>query len=161
MKSAKDCLSFLPSLDVIPHHHFSIRVNVSFGINGNIFLIPTRILICWKSISRMYITPTPTQILMFWEWMISNTLSITIFDFFLHQELASFSMLSKAAIQAGWVDYQCLENITLPDPTLWGWTMTNGRYCPLWQNVDSPIDISKVVGTCSCQQQKMHQLSMQ
>ena len=69
--------------------------------------------------------------------------------------------INRAAIQAGWVDYQCLENITLPDPTLWGWTMKNGRYCPLWQNVDSPIDISKVVGTCSCQQKKMHQLSMQ
>ena len=62
--------------------------------------------------------------------------------------------IKRAAIQPGWVDYQCKENTDLPDPSEWGWTKRNGSYIPLWQDIDSPINIENVISTCSCQSKK-------
>ena len=60
--------------------------------------------------------------------------------------------LKRAAYEAGWVVYQCIENVELPDPQNWGWKrIGNGRFVPQWQLCDNPIDpITVVTNTCMC-----------
>ena len=36
--------------------------------------------------------------------------------------------VKRAAYYAGWVNYQCIGNVSLPPPTDWGWSMENGLY---------------------------------
>ena len=57
----------------------------------------------------------------------------------------------RAAYEAGWVQRQCMENVELPDPTLWGWREMNDEFIPRWQEIEDPIDAIKIVtATCSC-----------
>ena len=58
----------------------------------------------------------------------------------------------RAAYEAGWVVYQCEENLELPDPQEWGWQRSeNGQFAPQWQKIVDPIDPIKVVTvTCMC-----------
>ena len=68
--------------------------------------------------------------------------------------------VKRACLEAGCVAYQCIRNIELPDPKLFGWWMVNGRYLPKWQEIQEPIDALFVTTTCNCEAQ-MQQLSMQ
>ena len=37
--------------------------------------------------------------------------------------------IKRAAFEAGWVAYQCKENVDLPSPELWDWKLTkNGKF---------------------------------
>ena len=63
-----------------------------------------------------------------------------------------FEHIKRAAFEAGWVAYQCKENVDLPSPELWGWKLTeNGNFLPKWQEIESRIDPERLVTvTCSC-----------
>ena len=62
--------------------------------------------------------------------------------------------VKRAAYYSGWVNYQSVENITLPSPTLWGWKMVNGMYQPVWDSSDSAIDADVLTSVCGCFSQK-------
>ena len=55
----------------------------------------------------------------------------------------------RACFQAGYLWMECVRNVTLPDPTLWGWQRHEGSLIPKWQS-DEPSDIGSVLSTCSC-----------
>ena len=42
-----------------------------------------------------------------------------------------------------------MENVVLPDPTQWGWTIKDEKFVPRWQAVEI-FDISTVTSSCSC-----------
>ena len=58
--------------------------------------------------------------------------------------------IKRASYEAGWIAYQCIQNIELPDPKEWGWNFINGVYLPRWQENPNPIDALIVTSTCSC-----------
>ena len=62
--------------------------------------------------------------------------------------------IKRAAYEAGWVQYQCIKNMTLPNPNGWGWGLYNGKYSPTWQVTTEPIDEDLVITTCSCTTEK-------
>ena len=62
--------------------------------------------------------------------------------------------VKRASYEAGWIAYQCVENVDLPDPAQWGWNMVNGHFVPKWQEIQDPIDALVVTATCSCVKQK-------
>ena len=67
-------------------------------------------------------------------------------------KLGLIEHIKRASYEAGWVVYQCKENVELPNPKLWVWKKTeSGQFEPKWQNIADPIDAEKVVtATCSC-----------
>ena len=68
----------------------------------------------------------------------------------------------RAAYEAGWVQRQCLEDVSLPDPLMWGWSRVDDEFVPKWQDVEHPIDAIKVVtATCSCAKAKCTKCSKQ
>ena len=61
----------------------------------------------------------------------------------------------RAAYQAGWLWRECLTNVILPDPHLWGWKLDESsliiRYLPRWQLVEvTEPNIDAVTSICSC-----------
>ena len=61
--------------------------------------------------------------------------------------------IKRSAYQAGWLWKECLYNVILPDPEIWGWKMyfeSCTKYFPRWQREDSIITIQDVVSTCGC-----------
>ena len=60
----------------------------------------------------------------------------------------------RASSEAGWIAYQCKQNVSLPDPKEWGWILLNGKYIPKWQDISNPIDAYFVTQTCSCSTSK-------
>ena len=65
--------------------------------------------------------------------------------------------IKRAAYEAGWIGNQCLQNITLPNPEGYGWTLTNGKYSPTWQQLTptiETIDAETLTQTCSCIEEK-------
>ena len=36
----------------------------------------------------------------------------------------------RAGYEAGWVQRQCLEDVDLPDPLMWGWSKINDEFVP-------------------------------
>ena len=57
----------------------------------------------------------------------------------------------RAAYEAGWTWFQCLENVDMPSPLEWGWREDNsGTFLPKWQDMEIPIEAEFVVSTCSC-----------
>ena len=54
----------------------------------------------------------------------------------------------RAGYEAGWVQRQCLEDVDLPDPLMWGWSKINDEFVPKWQDVENPT------ATCSCTKAK-------
>ena len=67
-------------------------------------------------------------------------------------KLGLIEHIKRASYEAGWVVYQCKENVELPNPELWAWKKTeSGQFEPKWQNIADSIDAEKVVtATCSC-----------
>ena len=59
-----------------------------------------------------------------------------------------------AAYYAGWVNFQCVENISLPSPSDWGWRFSNGLFTPLWHSSEVTITADSLTATCSCSSQK-------
>ena len=67
--------------------------------------------------------------------------------------------VKRSAYQAGWLWAECLANVILPDPTLWGWklhtesqiTESHNKYVPRWEtNETKESNIDAVTATCSC-----------
>ena len=69
-------------------------------------------------------------------------------------KLGLIEHIKRAAYAAGWVEYQCVENVTLPNPIGWGWGRTNGKYSPTWQVTTPTIDAEDVTTICSCRKEK-------
>ena len=59
--------------------------------------------------------------------------------------------IKRATFEAGWVAYQCKENVDLSSPELWNWKLTeNGKFLPKWQEIENHIDPERLVTvTCS------------
>ena len=55
----------------------------------------------------------------------------------------------RSCYQAGYLWRECIENVTLPDPVLWGWCRKNGKLVPKWQEGET-VDILPVISTCTC-----------
>ena len=56
----------------------------------------------------------------------------------------------RACIQAGYLWKLSEVELKIPDPTEWGWKLTDeGSYAPLWQ-AEANIDITRIVAYCSC-----------
>ena len=63
--------------------------------------------------------------------------------------------VKRAAFYAGWLNYQCIENVQLPSPTDWGWTLVeNGLYQPTWNASNHTATAELVTSTCSCTTEK-------
>ena len=57
----------------------------------------------------------------------------------------------RASYKAGWVWYQCKEDVHLPNPELWGWKKTSsGQFESKWQNIQDPFDAEIVTLTFGC-----------
>ena len=69
-------------------------------------------------------------------------------------KLGLIEHIKRAANAAGWVEYQCVENVSLPNPIGWGWGRTNGKYSPTWQVTTQTIDTEDVTTICSCSKEK-------
>ena len=55
----------------------------------------------------------------------------------------------RACFQAGYLWMECVSNVSLPEPTLWGWVRHEGSLIPKWQS-NEPKDIKCVLSSCSC-----------
>ena len=55
----------------------------------------------------------------------------------------------RSCYQAGFLWQDCLENVTPPQPTQWGWKRSEGKLVPSWQ-IEEAFDISTVISSCSC-----------
>ena len=55
----------------------------------------------------------------------------------------------RSSYQAGFLWMECVDNATIPDPTLWGWKRREGRLVPMWQDLE-PMNINSVIATCIC-----------
>ena len=62
--------------------------------------------------------------------------------------------VKRAAYYAGWLNYQCVENVSLPLPSDLGWKLMKGQYCPVWDSNGSSIDADFLTSTCGCATQK-------
>ena len=64
--------------------------------------------------------------------------------------------IKRACYQAGYLWRESSDNVSLPDPTLWGWKRNdNGQYEPLWETAPSQrSDFEKFISTCFCGAQK-------
>ena len=62
--------------------------------------------------------------------------------------------IRRAAYDAGWVNFQCVENICLPCPPDWGRKFSNGLFMSLWHSSEVPINADAITGTCTCSLQK-------
>ena len=57
----------------------------------------------------------------------------------------------RACYQAGYLWNECLHNVEVPDPSLWGWMKKeNGEFIPCWQRVNTPRTVDSVISTCTC-----------
>ena len=60
----------------------------------------------------------------------------------------------RAAYYAGWVNFQCVENVSLPSLSDWGWRFSNGLFTPLWHSSEVTITADSLTSTCGCSSQK-------
>ena len=59
----------------------------------------------------------------------------------------------RSAYQSGWLWAECVANINLPNPLLWGWKMNpqnTDKYLPLWESTSTSSRIEVVLTTCGC-----------
>ena len=58
----------------------------------------------------------------------------------------------RSAYQAGYLWWQSVEELDIPDPTQWGWKSSfNGLlFEPFWTSNQSPIAVKEFIKTCSC-----------
>ena len=56
----------------------------------------------------------------------------------------------RAAYYSGYTNRQCIENIILPLPNDWGWTLSDGIYSPNWVTSSQSIDIAQLTTIYSC-----------
>ena len=84
------------------------------------------------------------------------------FDYSLHGNLwlipPSRSGLKEhirpAVYYAGWVKFQCVENVCLPSPSDRGWRFSNGLFTPLWHSSEVTNNVDSLTATCGCSSQK-------
>ena len=59
--------------------------------------------------------------------------------------------VKRSCYQAGYLWQESLSDLSLPEPTEWGWTYDaiNG-YIPLWLSAFSSVDLEKFITTCTC-----------
>ena len=57
---------------------------------------------------------------------------------------------NRSCFQAGYLWMECVLNVVLPNPELWGWKRHEGSLVPNWQDATSE-DINSVLKTCTCQ----------
>ena len=55
----------------------------------------------------------------------------------------------RSSYQAGFLWMECVDNATIPDPTLWGWKRHEGKLVSMWQDLE-PMNINSVIATCIC-----------
>ena len=56
----------------------------------------------------------------------------------------------RACYQAGYLWNECLHNVGVPDPLLWGWMKDrNEEFIPCWQIVNTPRTVDSVISTCT------------
>ena len=64
--------------------------------------------------------------------------------------------IKRAVYYAGWINYQCVENVDLPDPCGWGWGLSDGEYLPTWhtrpENDSTTAELVTMI--CSCGTEK-------
>ena len=62
--------------------------------------------------------------------------------------------VKPAAYHAGWVNYQCIGNVSLPPPTDWAWSMENGLNKPVWDSSVCSVTADLLTSTCGCTTEK-------
>ena len=62
----------------------------------------------------------------------------------------------RSCFQSGYLWVEAVEDIPLPDASLWGWILNEnkGVFLPLWQSGTCSITIDKFTSTCRCQKIK-------
>ena len=59
--------------------------------------------------------------------------------------------MKRASLQAGYLWKEAEEDVTIPDPKLWGWCLDqNNLLMPQWQLQNCSISIDQLTATCSC-----------
>ena len=59
--------------------------------------------------------------------------------------------VKRAVYYAGWINFQCVENVHLPDPGDWGWGLVDGEYLPTWHKPENSSSTAELVTmVCSC-----------
>ena len=58
--------------------------------------------------------------------------------------------IKRAAYYSGYINRQCIENIILPLPNDWGWTLSDGIYTPNWVTSSQSINIAQLATICTC-----------
>ncbi len=62
----------------------------------------------------------------------------------------------RSCYQAGYIWQECVSDLVLPDPKLWGWLFDEIQgLIPCWLSVLSSIDLEKFVTTCNVQNWKV------
>ena len=58
----------------------------------------------------------------------------------------------SATYQSGWLWRECVTNVILPDPQLWGWKLVDDtHYIPLWHFPEgTEPNIDSVISICGC-----------
>ena len=62
----------------------------------------------------------------------------------------------RSCFQSGYLWVEAVEEIPLPDTSLWGWIFNENKrvFVPLWQSGTCSITIGKFTPTCSCYNRK-------
>ena len=55
----------------------------------------------------------------------------------------------RACYQSGFLWRECMDNVNLPDPTRWGWTMAGNILVLKWQNMEA-LDVMHLISSCTC-----------
>ena len=55
----------------------------------------------------------------------------------------------RACLQGGWLWRECLHNVLLLDPTLWGWKKSVEGLIPCWQQCGDYIQVNNIIQTCT------------
>ena len=66
---------------------------------------------------------------------------------------ALFEHVKRSTYQAGWLWKECLVNVILPDPRLWGWKTNTGShitYIPQWETNTATVKLETIISICSC-----------
>ena len=65
---------------------------------------------------------------------------------------ALYQHVLRACYQAGYLWWQSVEELEIPDPNDWGWKLDTARtlFHPLWTTTQSSVTIKDFTKTCSC-----------
>ena len=63
---------------------------------------------------------------------------------------ALYMHILRATHTAGFEWVQCLHNISVPNPSVYGYILKEGVYIPKWLRNPSTFNLSNFVETCKC-----------